>query len=313
MVVNTPGENPRNPGPSWGFGFLLWAEHWWPRWFFQPMLMAGTWVGLAFMPAQRACSRDYLAVVFGRPARLIEVWRHFLAFTKILVLKLRAGRGAPVRCVLEPENEAAFEALVRSGRPALFGTFHFGGSDLLGYLLGERGRRVSIIRLRVGNSDDTRLLGQRFADRVSVLWINDPANLLFDLKAAIEAGESLALKCDRLEFSAKTELFEFLGARRRFPFTIYHLALLFDRPVVFCTAVPAGAPDELRVQASAVFVPDPAAGREANTRAARAHFQAVLTQLEALVRRHPLLWFNFLPLNPAGPAAGAPGPSRPEA
>ncbi len=205
--MNPPVPLPRNPGPSWGYAFLCWAERWWPRWFFRFMLRVGTWIGLARMPGQRAHSRAYLAVVFGRPARLIEVWRHFFAFADFLMLKLRAGEGAPVRCTLEPENEAAFEALLRSGRPALFGTFHFGGSDLLGYLLSERGRRVTIIRQRVGNSDDTRMLGERFAAQVSFLWINDPATLLFDLKAAIEAGESLALKCDRLEFSARTEPF----------------------------------------------------------------------------------------------------------
>ena len=293
----------RNPGPSWGFGFLLWAERWWPRWFFRPMLMAGTWVGLALMPAQRAHSRAYLAVVLGRPARLVEVWRHFFALADSLMLMLRAGRGAAVGCTLAPEHAATFEALVRSDRPALFGTFHFGASDLLGYLLSERGRHVTIIRLRVGNSTDTRLLGERFARQVSFLWINDPASLLFDLKAAIEAGESLALKCDRLEFSAKTEPFHFLGTQRLFPFTIYHLAILFDRPVVFCTAVPGGSELELQVFASPVFTPDPAGSREANTSAARQHFQAVLTQLETLVRQHPFLWFNFLPLNPEAPAA----------
>jgi predicted LPLAT superfamily acyltransferase len=296
--MNAPAPLSRNPGPSWGYGFLLWAERWWPGWFFRPMLMIGTWVGFAFMPVQRAHSRAYLAVVLGRPPRLIERWRHFFAFAESLMLNLRVGRGAPVRCVLAHEHEAAFETLMRSGRPALFGTFHFGGSDLLGYLLAERGRHVSIIRLRVGNSGDTERLGRRFAGQVSFLWVNDPATLMFDLKAAIEAGKSLALKCDRLEFTAKTEPFHFLGARRLFPFTIYHLALLFDRPVVFCTAVPGGAPDELVVHASPVFTPDPAAGRAANTQAARQHFQAVLVQLEELVRRHPLLWFNFLPLNP---------------
>ena len=292
----------RNPGPSWGCDFLLWAERWWPRWLFRPVLMAGTWVALAFMPVQRAHSRAYLAVVRGRPARLTEVWRHFFAFTDFLVFELRVGRGAPVRSTLALENEVAFETLVRSDRPALFGTFHFGGSDLLGYLLGERGRRVSIIRLRVGNSVETRLLGERYARQVSFVWINDPVNLLFDLKAALEAGDSLALKCDRLEFSARVEPFDFLGGRRLFPFTIYHLAIMFDRPVVFCTAVADTRQAELNVLASPVFLPSPAAGREANTQAARRHFQGVLVQLEALVRQHPYLWFNFLPLNPEAPA-----------
>lgn len=291
----------RNPGPSWGYGFLLWAERWWPRWFFQPLFMAGTWVGFAFMPVQRAHSRAYLAVVLGRPPRLIERWRHFFAFAESLMLMLRAGRGTEVHCQLDEENAATFEALVRSDRPALFGAFHFGHSDLLGYLLGARGRRVSILRLRVENSDDTRLLGERFGDHVSFLWINDPANLLFELKAALEAGASLAMKCDRLEHSAKNEPFHFLGAGRLFPFTIYHLAVMFDRPVVFCLAVPGAQPDELRVIASPVFTPDPAAGREENLRMARLHFQGVLGQLETLVRQYPLLWFNFLPLNPEAP------------
>jgi predicted LPLAT superfamily acyltransferase len=116
--MKAPSQMPRNPGPSWGYGFLLWAERWWPRWFFRLMLMAGTWVGLACLPAQRAHSRAYLAVVRGRPARLVEVWRHFFALANQLMLQLRAGRGLRVSCTLEPENAAAFEFLIRSDRPA---------------------------------------------------------------------------------------------------------------------------------------------------------------------------------------------------
>lgn len=303
--MNAPVPRRSNPGPSWGYDFLAWAERDWPRWIFRPVLMAGTWVGLACMPTQRAHSRAYLEVVLGRPPRVSEVWRHFFAFTDVLILMFRAGRGSPVRCVLAPENAEAFEQLVRSNQPALFGTFHFGGSDLLGYLLSERGRRVSMLRMQVGNSADTRLLGQHYGSQVSFLWINDPTQVLFDLKAAIEAGESLALKCDRLEFSARNEPFYFLGAHRLFPFTIYSLAVMFDRPVVFCTAVPEAGGDRLHIFSSPVFRPDPATDRETNLAAARRHFQAVLTQLETLVRAHPFLWFNFLALNPPAPAPKA--------
>jgi predicted LPLAT superfamily acyltransferase len=304
MSASSTPAIPRNPGPSWGCGFLLWAERWWPRWLFRPLLMAGTWIALAFMPAQRAHSRAYLTVVLGRPARPAELWRHFLAYADSLMFLLRAASGLRVNCALEPENATTFETLMRSNQPALFGSFHFGGCDLLGYLLGTRGRRVSMIRLRVDNSTETRLLGARFSDSVSFIWVNDAAHLLFGLKVAIEAGESLALKCDRLEFSARAEAFDFLGARRLFPFTIYHLALLFDRPVVFCTAIRDTASNGMRVFASPVFTADPAVDREANFRTARRHFQAVLAQLEILVRAHPFLWFNFLPLNPEEPSTG---------
>lgn len=300
--MSAPATLPRNPGPSWGYTFLMWAERTWPRGLFGLAVGAGAWAGVALLPAQRAHSRAYLAEALGRPPRLREIWRHFHAFAEFLVLKLRIGRGTAVSCAIAPDNREAFEALMASGRPALFGAFHFGASDLLGFLLGERGRRVSIIRLRVGNSDDVRLLGRRYSERVSILWINDPANLLFDLKAAMEAGESLALMCDRIEYSARAEPFDFLGRRRLLPFTIYHLAVLFDRPVAFCAAVPAESGDALALVASPVFTPQPSAGRDANLQAARAHFQAVLRQMETLVRQHPELWFNFVPLNPEAPA-----------
>ena len=72
--------------------------------------------------------------------------------------------------------------------------------------------------------------------------------------------------------------------------------------MVFCSAVPGGGADTLRIYSSPIFTPDPAAGRAANTETARRHFQAVLDQLEMLVRQYPYQWFNFLPLNPEAPA-----------
>ncbi len=308
--MSAPADIPRNLGPSWGYGFLLWAERSWPGWIFRPAFMLGTWVALPLLPGPRRHSRAFLAVVLGRPARLIEVWRHFFTSADVLMLALRIARGVPHHCRLDPALGGDFAALIASRQPALFGSFHFGHSDLLGYYLGDSSRPVAMIRLRVGNSDDTRLLGHLFGKWVSFIWVNDPANLLFALKDTLAAGGSLALKCDRLGYSAKIEPFHFLGCARLFPFTIYHLALLFDRPVVFCLGVP-GAADETLVLASPVFTPDAAAGRDENLRRARVHFQAVLAQLEALVRQHPFFWFNFVPLNPEPPATGAvrrPGP-----
>lgn len=261
-------------------------------------MSGGTWVALSRMPSQRKASRDYLNVVFRRAPSVLEIYRHFLAFMDFLMVKLRAGVGAPVHCVLEPEHAEEFRELTNAGQPALFGTFHFGSSDLLGYLLSDCDQKVSILRLQVENSEDTRLLGARFGDRVAFLWVNDPHQLLFALKGAIEAGRSVALKCDRVEHSARTEVFTFLEKRRRFPFTIYHLAVIFQRPVIFCMAIPHEKAETIRVFSSPVFRPDPQASRESNLETARLHFQGVLNQLETLVRQHPYFWFNYLPLNP---------------
>jgi predicted LPLAT superfamily acyltransferase len=286
---------PRNPGPQWGFRFLQGVQRV-PRPLLQPLLALGTWVAVAVMPAQRKHSRTYLAHVLGRRAKMVEVWRHFFTYLEFLLLRLRVAGGMPADCRLEPENAADFERLMESGEPALFGTFHFGHSDLLGFALATRGRRVAMVRLRMSNSEDTQMLERQFGGAVSFIWVNEPENLVFAMKSALERGDSLALQCDRLH-TAKSEPFHFLGARRMFPFTIYHLAVILGLPVMFCIGLPDRSGGTL-IDVAPLFRPDPTLGREPNLQRAREHFQAVIARLERRVRQTPMLWFNFMPLNP---------------
>jgi predicted LPLAT superfamily acyltransferase len=289
----------RNPGPSWGFRFICACDSILPEFLFRPLRQLGTWASLPLMPRQYAHSREYLTALHGRPPSAREIFRHFFAFEEFLLLRLRVARGGAHRGVLVPEA-TGFHALLHSGEPALLGTFHFGHSDLTGFLLGrQEQRKVYMVRQRVGNSHDTELLGNQFADWVKFIWVNEPQNLLFALKDAIAEGGSVALKCDRIDFSAKTEAFDFLGAKRIFPFTIYHLALIFRRPVVLSVGIP-DRPGVSLVHSSPLFRPDEA-GKSANLARARIHFQDFLSQLETFLRQDPNLWFNFLPLNP--PAA----------
>lgn len=294
---------PRNPGPTWGFRFLQDVQKL-PRPLLRCLMVVGTWVAVVVMPVQRRHSREFLNVALGRPARLRDVWRHFFSYLEFLLLRLRVAGGVAPRCRLDPENAAGFEELMASQEPALFGTFHFGHSDLLGFLLATRDRRVAMIRLHMANSADTEMLERQFRGAVSFIWVNDPGNVLFATKSAIERGESLAMQCDRLHAS-RTEPFWFLGARRVFPFTIYHLAILFGRPVMFCLGLPDGD-GVTRVCAMPLFRPDVTALKEENLRRARTHFQAVLAELERAVRDNPMLWFNFLPLNPVWAETGRP-------
>jgi predicted LPLAT superfamily acyltransferase len=297
MAVNPRA--PRNPGPGWGYRFLRGCDRALPEFIFRPLRMAGAWVAVMAMPAQRAHSRAYLATVTGRPPSARGIFRHFFAFAEFLMLRLRVADGRPHRGELAPDADG-FRTLLATGEPALLGTFHVGHSDLAGFLLGrQEHRRVFMVRQRVGNSHDTDVLGARFGAWVSFIWVNEPENLLFALKDAVAAGGSVALECDRVEFSAKTEAFDFLGARRLFPFTLYHLALIFRRPVVLSLGLPGG-PGRTLVHSSPLFVPDDA-GKAVNLARARVHFQDFLARLEGCLRAAPELWFNFLPLNPPAP------------
>jgi len=254
------------------------------------------------MPVERGHSRRYLAAVLGRPPTAVEIWRHFHAFARALMLKLRVGEGQPHPCAIAAAC-GDFEELLVSAKPVLLGTFHVGNSDLVGFTLGRYRRKISIIRIRVGNSRDTRELARQTGNGVAFIWVNERENLIFTLKEAIQSGDTIAMECDRVGYSARLEAFEFLGARRLFPFSIYHLALIFRRPVVICVAVPDG-PAASMVTSSPVFEPDDAP-RADNLARARVHFQDFLMVIESILRQDPSLWFNFVPLNPEAPSRGA--------
>ena len=257
-----------------------------------PLLGLGTWIAVCVMARQRGYSCAYLSVMFGRRPRWREVWRHFFTYTQAMMARIRAAERGVHRCTPQPSFKS-FRTLMESSRPALLGTFHFGHSDLLGFLLGEFRRHVYMVRLRVDNSQDTHVLADRFGEWVTYMWVNQNQNLLFALKDAAQSGGSIAMMCDQIEHSSKVEAFDLLGARRLMPFTIYHLSCIFRLPIVFCLSVP-GAANESLLHASSIFEPD-MTSKEENLARARVHFQTFLRQLESLLRSNPYLWFNPIP------------------
>jgi predicted LPLAT superfamily acyltransferase len=290
-----PKTEPRNPGPSWGYRFLCLCDRVLPEVLFRPLRSAGTWIAVLLMPCQRGFSKDYLRIVLGREPGLGDVHGHFFAECEALMLKLRVAAGLPYRCLLEPEAKD-LAGWLAAEYPVLFGTFHVGNSDLTGFMLaGQERRRVHLVRLRVGNSHDTDALTSRFGDLLRFVWVNDPAELLFALKEAGSSGEAVALQCDRRDHSARSETFDFLGGNRVFPFTIYYLSMIFERPVLLSFGAPDG-PNRSIVHASPAFVPVRGEPRSAALERARAHFQAFLRRVEAHLRAHPHQWLNFLPL-----------------
>jgi predicted LPLAT superfamily acyltransferase len=287
-------KRPANPGPSWGYAFLSFTGKYLPDKLFYFLLGIGTAVGLVLMPKQRGYSREYLNLIFKRPSTRIEQWRHFFALTKSLIKKLRVGDGCQTDFTYHPEFPTGdFQTLMTSATPAILGTFHMGHCDLLGCMLSNFSQKVAMVRLKMDNSKDTEFLEKQFGNSIHFLWINEPEEFLFALKNALETEFTLALQCDRPEFSQRSEVFDFLNSKRLFPITIYQLAYLFKRPVAFAFACDAKDKDKIQVIPSAVF--HPLSDRKENEKAGIEHFKSVLKIVETILKEHPYIWFNFLP------------------
>ncbi len=282
----------RNPGPSWGYALIYCVSRVLPWSLMRFVLRMSSLVSMALMKEQRRHSREYLRAALGKEPKWTDTWNHFSAFAEFLVRRFDAAGGG--EAVFESKNGAR-EQMVKMSEDkeqAFYGTFHFGNSDLMGFWLTNFDLSIRMVRYQVGNSSDLKWLEKRFGDKVGFLWVNEPENLLFALKQAVEEGHSIAMKSDRVEHSSKLEVFDFLGSRRLFPFTIYHLSVLFDLPVVFSFGLPSSR-HGTEVYSSEVFRPIGESKKE-KLKLARIHFQKTLDLLEKLVKENPYQWFNFL-------------------
>jgi predicted LPLAT superfamily acyltransferase len=125
--------------------------------------------------------------------------------------------------------------------------------------------------------------------------------MIFALKDALaDPAASIALKCDRIEPRARTAPFDFLGTRRHFPVTIYHLAAIFKRPVMLSFGIPTG-PQTAMLYSSPRLDIAPDESRESVLARGHEHFQNFLQVVETQLRANPYLWFNFTPMNPPAP------------
>lgn len=287
---------PKNPGPSWGYRFMRMVDRHTPQPIMNGLLAMGSLYGLIRLPRQRRHSRAFLSLALGRPSTFNDTWKHFTEFSKFLVTRFRAADGVQPNFVPSDQSTDRIESLANKGQQALYGTFHFGNSDLMGFWLSRYNLTIRMIRHQVGNSNDLEWLEKRFGNKVSFIWVNNPRNLLFQLKEAVSEGHSIAMKCDRIEHSSKAEAFEFLGETRLFPFTIYHLAILFNLPVVFAFGL-STANGTIEVHSSPIYYPN-AENKRTNLKNAKNHFQETLQLLEELIRREPFQWSNFLDTTP---------------
>lgn len=291
----------RNPGPSWGYSLVLFGLRVLPGWMVVFGEGVGALVALILMKQQRRASRAYLQTVLAGNVGLKSQWKHFFAFTQYLIDRLRLGHGESFPIAFAEGYGDAFWPLAKGNDPVLYGTFHLGYSDLLGFLLSDVRQHIHMVRLKVDNSSDTENLGKQFGN-MSFVWVNDKENLVWAMKNALRDGNSLAMQCDRAEFSTKQEAFSFLGAKRIFPFTIYHLSSICRVPVIFAYAV-RKANGEVECFHSVPFSPQGLSRKEVLLEGAR-HFQEVLNHVERLLKEYPYQWFNFCPMNDPLPSSG---------
>ena len=277
-----------------------------------PLLVwPGTVWFLLVSAGARAASAEYLGRVLGRPARLLDVARHFHAFAAAVLdrVQLLACRDAGFE--IRTEGLDTVLDTLAQGRGCILLGAHLGSFEVLRTVAREAPVPVWALMYRRNGGALTCLLDRLAPEtHARVLEIGDTASMI-RARECVERGEIVGILADRAPPGAEGAAHRmvrapFLGAMAAFPSGPFVLASTLAAPVVLFHAVRTG-PRRYDVR-FAPFADRVLLRRTDRAADLRQHVARYAAGVEAACRAHPFQWFNFFPFWEA--AADAPDPAH---
>ena len=178
---------------------------------------------------------------------------------------------------------------MQKGEGFIIAGSHVGSMEMAGYMLGLKDKPINAV---VFGGEAASLQAKRAQSLseggIKMIPVSTDMSHLFTIKAALDEGEIVSMPCDRLFGSTKYFEKEFLGAPARFPVGAFMLSAQLGKTMVALFNVKDG--DTYKV-----FVRPIETSREGKTsRQIASELAGVYAkELEDIVRKYPLQWFNF--------------------
>jgi len=244
--------------------------------------------------AERRDSRHYLARMFGRPATLGEVARHFRTFAATILDRLFLLSENTRRFDVRAQGLEALHAHLDTGRGVLLFGSHLGSFEVLRVLASQRpDYAIRVVLDRAHGQAMTELLealNPEVAATVIDAGEGGPAVALA-IQEGLAQGAMVALLVDRSQQGGTTLAVPFLGAPAQFPVAPWLLASVLKVPVMLAFGLYRGGNRyDLVFEPFSDGIDLPRRERQAGV-AALIHRYAA--RLEHHARSAPYNWFNF--------------------
>lgn len=244
--------------------------------------------------AERRDSRRYLTRMFGRPATLGEVARHFRTFAATILDRLFLLSENTRRFDVHPQGLDVLHRHLDTGRGVLLFGSHLGSFEVLRVLASQRpDYKIRVVLDRAHGRAMTELLetlNPEVAATVIDAGESGPAVALA-IQEGLAQGAMVALLVDRSQEGGVTMPVPFLGAPAPFPVAPWLLASVLKVPVMLAFGLYRGGNRyDLVFEPFSEGIDLPRRDRQAGV-AALIHRYAA--RLEHHARSAPYNWFNF--------------------
>jgi len=263
---------------------------------FTYVLLVPPAIYFSFVSPDVPATMDYHRRMFGPQPwwkRRWLVFKHFLSFGMALIDRTAVLAGNTRQFTFQFDGEHHLRGAAAEGKGVLLLTAHVGNWEVAGQLLSRLGVPVNVTGFDNESPEVRALLNKAQANqKFRLIPITGSPTDAIPLVAALRRGEVVAMLGDRAYGSPSADV-AFLGGKTSFPVGAYVMAAIAGAPLVQVFSLrergghyhffgfPALRPHRPRHQE-----------RDAHLRECAAQFAA---NLESVVKRDPLQWYNFYP------------------
>lgn len=245
----------------------------------------------AFAAHGRRASRAWLSFVFGRPASLLEVYKHLSTFALVALDRVFLLQGQRERFTLNSHGTELLDELTARKQGAVLLGAHIGSFEAMRARAGGRGHDIRVLAYFQNAKKITQVLSAlapEMHDKVIPLGSVDS---LLRAKKAVEGGAMVAMLGDRTGLNSKTTQVTFMGKPAPLPTGPFLMASSLGCPVLFvCGIYRGGSWYEMHCEPFADRIVLPRGARE---EALQRYAQAYADRLEYYARTYPYNWFNL--------------------
>jgi len=247
---------------------------------------------LASSRQSRAASRDYLRRVLGRPARLLDIARHYLTFAKTLHDRVYFLAGRTAEFDIEQHGLDAVERTLARGKGCVLLGAHVGSFEVL-RVLGSLECKVPVnVLLYPDNASNADTVASDLCPELKqrVIPLGRPDTLL-RVHECLERGEIVGILGDRTLKTDKTVRCDFFGQPATFPQGPLLLASILKAPVIlFFGLFEGGRRYTIHFE---LFTDELQIARKDRSAQLQPWIARYAARLEHYCRRAPYNWFNF--------------------
>jgi len=247
-----------------------------------------------FVPSARKPIYSYFRKIhyFGAFKSVKYVFRNFYALGKVLLDKVSLLSGIENHFTFDFDGEEYLHNMAAESGGFLIGA-HIGNWEIAGELLKRVSAKVHIVMLEAEYEQIKNLLDSVMTEKsMNIIPIKEDLSHLIAIKQALQNKELIAIHGDRFTEGAKTVTATLLGYEAELPYGPFYLALKFNKPVTFVSAVKESE-THYHFHATPPKQYASSGKRKDLEKDMKQMIYDYTSAMERILKRYPEQWFNY--------------------